>query len=71
MTHRILIQLEEDITAQAQRNLANVEKTGKPLIATNAIMAYEVVMNNLVRMAQEIEQEQSLINEPVNFRKEN
>lgn len=71
MAHRILEQLEEDIKAQAKRNLADAEKTGKPLIAPNAIMAYELMINNFISMTQEVEQEQSLNNEPVNFKKEN
>ena len=72
MTHKVLIRLEEDIQAQADKNLELAEKTGKPLIAPNAIMAYELMMNNLLREpVQSIEQVQGLENEPVNFRKDN
>lgn len=72
MTHKVLIRLEEDIEAQADMNLEKAEKTGKPLIAPNAIMAYDMLMQNLLSLeSHELEQTQGLENEYVNLKKDN
>ena len=72
MTHKILIQLEEDIQAQADMNLERADTTGKPLIAPNAIIEYEAMIEKFLSLNLSNSQEQSVVleNEQVNIRKD-
>ena len=60
MTHKVLIQLESDIEAQAQKNLAEAKANGKPLLDASAAMAWDLCLDKVFSQAQELTPEQML-----------
>ena len=58
MTHKVLVQLESDIEAQAQKNLA--EAKGKPLLDSSAAMAWDLCLDKVFSQARELTPEQML-----------
>ena len=60
MTHKVLIQLESDIEAQAQKNLAEAKAKGKPLLDASAVMAWDLCLDKLYSQSHELTAEQLL-----------
>lgn len=60
MTHKVLLQLESDIEAKAQENLAKSKATGKPLLDTSAVLAWDLCLDKLFSQSQELTAEQLL-----------
>lgn len=60
MTHKVLVQLESDIEAQAQKNLAEAKAKGKPLLDASAVMAWDLCLDKIFSQGQELTAEQLL-----------
>lgn len=58
MTHKILIQLESDIEAQARKNLAESQAKGKPLLEEGAVRVWNTCLDKVFSQAQELTPEQ-------------
>lgn len=60
MTHKILIQLESDIEAQARKNLTDSQAKGKPLLEEGAVRAWNTCLDKLYSQEQVLTPEQML-----------
>lgn len=60
MTHKVLLQLESDIEAKAQESLKKANATGKPLLDTSAVMAWDLCLDKLYSQSHELTAEQLL-----------
>lgn len=60
MTHKVLVQLESDIEAQAQKNLVEAKAKGKPLLDASAVMAWDLCLDKIFTQGQELTPEQML-----------
>jgi hypothetical protein len=58
MTHKVLVQLENDIQAQAKKNLDLAKSKNKPILDDSAVLAWEAMMDKIFSQGQEITQEQ-------------
>ena len=58
MTHKVLIQLENDIQAQAKKNLDQAKSKNKPILDSGAVLAWEAMMDKIFSQGQELTQEQ-------------
>ena len=60
MTHKVLIQLESDIEAQAQKNLAEAKAKDKHLLDASAVMAWNLCLDKIFSQGPELTPEQML-----------
>lgn len=58
MTHKLLIQLENDIQAQAKKNLDQATAKNKPLLEEGAVLVWESMLDKVFARGQELTQEQ-------------
>lgn len=58
MAHKVLIQLENDIQAQAKRNLDQASAKNKPLLDEGAALVWESMLDKVFARGQELTQEQ-------------
>jgi hypothetical protein len=58
MTHKVLVQLENDIQAQAKKNLDLAKSKNKPILDDSAVLAWEAMMDKIFSQGQELTQEQ-------------
>jgi ribosomal protein L16 Arg81 hydroxylase len=58
MIHKVLIQLENDIQAQAEKNLDQARAKNKPLLDEGAALVWESMLDKVFARGQELTQEQ-------------
>ena len=58
MTHKVLIQLENDIQAQAKKNMDQANSKNRAILDDSAVLAWEAMMDKVFSQGQELTQEQ-------------
>jgi len=58
MTHKVLIQLENDIQAHAKKNMDQANSKNRAILDDSAVLAWEAMMDKVFSQGQELTQEQ-------------